>query len=165
MKNEMNDKPCSNDASASNRSQTSRREFARLLGGAVLASAGIAATRPLLPVSNAGALAPTAVAQAIEIPVGGYKLFRYPTKNDPCILVRLEVDRYAAYSQSCTHLMCPIHFQAGKRQFYCPCHEGFFNAEDGSVLAGPPRRPLPRYAVEVREGQIWVAPENPGRNG
>ena len=136
--------------------KSSRREFAKFLGCAVLAGAGVAAARPLFPIANLKAIPPKAVAQANEIPIGGYKLFRYPTKNDPCILVRLETERYVAYSQSCTHLMCPIHFQPEKRQFYCPCHEGFFNAEDGSVLAGPPRRPLPRYAVEIREGQVWV---------
>ncbi|MBI4662709.1 MAG: Rieske (2Fe-2S) protein [Verrucomicrobia bacterium] len=146
-------------------SKSSRREFAKFLGCAVMAGAGVAAARPLLPVTLAKSLAPVAIAQASEIPVGGYKLFRYPTKDDPCILVRLEADRFAAYSQRCTHLMCPIHFQAEKRQFYCPCHEGFFNAEDGSVLAGPPRRPLPRYAVELREGQVWVGPEQHENNG
>ncbi|MBI2948345.1 MAG: Rieske (2Fe-2S) protein [Verrucomicrobia bacterium] len=144
--------------------KSSRREFAKFLGCAVLAGTSVAAARPLLSVAHTKVMAPQPVADANEIPVGGYKLFRYPTKDDPCILVRLEADRFAAYSQSCTHLMCPIHFQPEKRQFYCPCHEGFFNAEDGSVLAGPPRRPLPRYTAELREGQIWVGQEQRGNN-
>ena len=93
-----------------------------------------------------------------EVPVGGYKLFRYPTEHHPCILVRLGENEFAAYSQSCTHLMCPVNYQHEKRQFYCPCHEGFFSAEDGRVLAGPPPRPLPRHPVEIRGGEIWIKP-------
>jgi Rieske Fe-S protein len=54
--------------------------------------------------------------------------------------------------------MCPVHYQHAQQQFYCPCHEGFFSARDGRVLAGPPPRPLPRYPVEVRGGQVWVVP-------
>jgi Rieske Fe-S protein len=138
--------------------KSSRREFAKLVGCTVLAGAGFAAARPLLPASTTSVIAPLSVVRTSEIPVGGYKLFRYPTKDDPCILVRLGPDEFAAYSQSCTHLMCPILFQPEKKQFCCPCHEGYFSAEDGSVLAGPPRRPLPRYEVEIRDGQIWALP-------
>jgi Rieske Fe-S protein len=29
-------------------------------------------------------------------------------------------------------------------------------APDGQVVGGPPPRPLPRYPVEVREGQVFV---------
>jgi cytochrome b6-f complex iron-sulfur subunit len=101
---------------------------------------------------------PLLVARLDEVPVGGSKLFRYPTPDHPCILVRLAEDRWAAFSQSCTHLMCPVHFKAETRQLVCPCHEGFFSAEDGRVLAGPPPQPLPSYPVEVRDGNVWVKP-------
>jgi Rieske Fe-S protein len=102
---------------------------------------------------------PKLVSRVEDLPVGGCKLFRYPTEDHPCILVRLGDNEFAAYSQSCTHLMCPVNYQHERRQFYCPCHEGFFSAEDGRVLAGPPPRPLPRYPVEIRNGEIWIMPE------
>ncbi len=73
-------------------------------------------------------------------------------------MIRPRTDRFAAYSQSCTHLMCPVYFNAEKNQLVCPCHEGFFATEDGRVLAGPPRRPLPRYPIEVRGEELWVLP-------
>lgn len=98
------------------------------------------------------------IAHVEELPVGGHKLFRYPSEEHPCILVRLGEREFAAYSQSCTHLMCPVNYQHEKKQFYCPCHEGFFSAQDGRVLAGPPPRPLPRYPVEIRNHEIWVTP-------
>ena len=102
---------------------------------------------------------PVEVATVNELPVGGYKLFKYPTPDHPCILVHLDgPPGYVAFSQSCTHLMCPVYFDGPMKQFVCPCHEGFFDATDGSVIAGPPRRPLPRYEVAVKDGKIWVGP-------
>src|SRR5436309_1019782 len=40
---------------------------------------------------------PQAVAAVDEIPVGGVKLFAYPTPEDPCILVRTAAGAYTAY--------------------------------------------------------------------
>ncbi len=97
-----------------------------------------------------------AIAGREEIPVGGSKVFHYPSSDDPCLLVRLEPERYVAFGQKCTHLGCPVHFRAAERQIYCPCHEGWFNAEDGRVLAGPPSRPLPRIALETQGEQVWA---------
>jgi Rieske Fe-S protein len=96
------------------------------------------------------------IAQIDEVPVGGVKVFRYPTANDPCILIRLAPAQLAAYSQTCTHLSCPVHYEAERRQIRCPCHEGYFAVEDGRVLAGPPRRPLPRIVLSVRGAEIWA---------
>ena len=104
---------------------------------------------------------PKFIARMDEIPVGGSKLFRYPTEADPCILIRLTTDRFVAYSRSCTHLKCPVHFNAPLNNLICPCHEGSFDAEDGRVLAGPPTRPLSRHPIEVRNQEIWVLPPRP----
>src|SRR5262249_574078 len=35
-------------------------------------------------------------------------LFRYPTDEDPCILVRRADGNFVAYSQVCTHLSCAV---------------------------------------------------------
>jgi len=135
----------------------SRRQFIKAACcSAVIVGAGWTARDHILPPPRA--TESRFVARADEIPVGGYRLFRYPTENHPCILVRLSEPEFAAYSQSCTHLMCPVNYQHESKQFYCPCHEGFFSAEDGRVLAGPPPRPLPHYPVEDRDGEIWITP-------
>lgn len=68
-------------------------------------------------------------------------------------------DEFVAYSSACTHLMCPVHYDGGTNQFVCPCHNGFFDAKDGSVIAGPPRRSLPRYEVNLSDGKILVGPK------
>ena len=137
--------------------EVSRRQFVKIACCSALAvGAGWATKDSLFPPPRA--TEPKLLGRAEEIPVGGYKLFRYPTEDHPCILVRLSEGEFAAYSQSCTHLTCPVNYQHEKKQFYCPCHEGFFSAEDGHVLAGPPRRALPRYPVENRNGEIWIQP-------
>jgi Rieske Fe-S protein len=96
------------------------------------------------------------VATAGEIPVGGVKLFSYPTSSDRCILVRTGEDEFKAFSQKCTHLSCAVYYERETGRLACPCHHGYFSAEDGSVLQGPPPRPLPRIILE-RRGQELVA--------
>jgi Rieske Fe-S protein len=96
------------------------------------------------------------VAQAGEIPVGGVKLFEYPGPEDQCIMVRTSEDQYAAYSQKCTHLSCAVYYAPDKNQLICPCHNGVFSIKDGSVIQGPPPRPLPRVVLE-RRGSDLVA--------
>jgi Rieske Fe-S protein len=96
------------------------------------------------------------IADVNELPIGGVKLFSYPTPNDACILVRPAADMYVAYSQVCTHLSCAVFFSARTQQLECPCHKGSFSVADGSVIAGPPPRPLPRVVMK-RRGQTLVA--------
>lgn len=90
------------------------------------------------------------IARVGEIPVGGVKLFEYPGPKDQCLLVRTSADAYVAYSQKCTHLSCAVYYSAAENRIECPCHEGYFSIRDGSVLQGPPTRPLPRVVLEQR---------------
>ena len=104
-----------------------------------------------------------AVARLREIPVGGVKLFRYPNPEDACILVRIGEDRFAAYSQKCTHLSCAVFYSAESRRLVCPCHDGYFSVEDGSVLEGPPPRALPAVILDRRGDElIAIGMEPPG---
>ncbi|MEO5961110.1 MAG: Rieske 2Fe-2S domain-containing protein [Opitutaceae bacterium] len=138
----------------------SRRQFVKIACcSAAAVGAGWFARDKIFPVP--AGTKQQLVGLVANLPVGGSKLFAYPTEHHPAILVRLGENEFAAYSQSCTHLMCPINYQHAQRQFHCPCHEGFFSAEDGRVLAGPPPRPLPRYPVEIRDGEIWIVPATP----
>ena len=96
------------------------------------------------------------VAAAGEIPVGGVKLFAYPTPADRCILVRTGENEYNAFSQKCTHLSCAVYYEREQNRLECPCHQGFFSIADGAVLQGPPQRPLPRVALENHGGQVFA---------
>ena len=101
-----------------------------------------------------------AIATVGALAIGESKSFTYPTEHDPCLLIRLSEDRYVAYSQKCTHLMCPVHYNRDRNQIVCPCHSGYFSPQDGRVLAGPPPEPLPSLPIEIRDEQIWVIPAN-----
>jgi Rieske Fe-S protein len=105
-------------------------------------------------VHHAPAYPAQTIAALEEVPVGGVKLFSYPTAQDPCILVRTAADAYVAYSQKCTHLSCAVYWAPGRNQLACPCHEGFFAIGDGSPQQGPPRRALPRVVLERKGGQL-----------
>jgi len=94
------------------------------------------------------------IARIGEIPVGGVKLFTYPSKDDHCILVRTSENEYVSYSQKCTHLSCAVYYSQEDNRLECPCHKGFFSIADGSVLQGPPSRPLPKIALESRAGDL-----------
>jgi Rieske Fe-S protein len=52
-----------------------------------------------------------------------------------------------AMSATCTHLGCQVQWEAKQKKFRCPCHGGVY-APDGTVLEGPPPRPL--QAIEAR---------------
>jgi len=140
-----------------------RREFTKFLGLTSLAfflGTALAAGRRLWKKIAANQARAARVAAVTEIPVGAYALFRYPTGDDPCILLRLAEDRFVAYSQECAHLSCPVMFNAATRQLECPCHKGLFSAEDGRVLAGPPKRGLDALRVSIRKDEVWVKYES-----
>jgi Rieske Fe-S protein len=96
------------------------------------------------------------VADMDEIQPGQVKLFRYPTEDVPAILIRQTNGEYVAYMQRCTHLSCPVLYEANMNKMICPCHHGEFDAATGRVLAGPPPRPLPRIRLRVENGKIMA---------
>jgi menaquinol-cytochrome c reductase iron-sulfur subunit len=59
------------------------------------------------------------------------------------------------FSRNCTDLGCPVTWDPGSECFFCPCHGGIF-AKNGERMAGPPNRPLFRYATRVRRGRVEI---------
>jgi Rieske Fe-S protein len=142
---------------ASDERYVSRRQFTKFL---TLASLGMFVGNLWIflraSFSKAPVFTPVTVGNLGEIPVDGVKLFAYPTPEDRCILVRTSEGEYNAFSQKCTHLSCAVYYEKESQRLACPCHQGYFSAKDGSVLQGPPPRPLPRVLLE-RQGQELVA--------
>jgi Rieske Fe-S protein len=71
-------------------------------------------------------------------------------------------DDFIALSSTCPHLGCKVSWRAGERCFFCPCHNGYFDAS-GNGTAGPPGREhqsLPRYALKVENGLLHVEVED-----
>jgi Rieske Fe-S protein len=132
-----------------------RRQFAKFL--TLTSIAMVAGNLWILAKSwlyRPAALPPLRVATVGEVPIGGVKLFNYPTANDPCLMIRTDADTYVAYSQVCTHLSCAVYFSAATNRIECPCHKGAFAVKDGAVISGPPSRALPRVALEQRGREL-----------
>jgi menaquinol-cytochrome c reductase iron-sulfur subunit len=70
-------------------------------------------------------------------------------------LRRENADTFIAFSINCTHLGCPVRWLPKANLFMCPCHGGVYY-EDGTVAAGPPPLPLPRYPVRVKDGDVQI---------
>lgn len=62
---------------------------------------------------------------------------------------------FVAMSNICTHLGCRVRWIDDKGQFFCPCHNGQF-AKDGSVIGGPPPRPLDRFETKIVNGVLFI---------
>ena len=95
-----------------------------------------------------------AIAVLADIPIGGVHVFHYPEEHDPCLLLRPDADTLRAFSQKCTHLSCAVYYSRESNRLECPCHKGFFSVADGSVLQGPPSRPLPKILLEKRGDEL-----------
>lgn len=116
--------------------------------------------------SQSGAPRPlgaTPIARIDELAVGGAKVFEFPAGSPPRLLVRLGEHRFVAYDQQCTHLLCPVLPEPVEGKLHCPCHNGWFDLETGRPLAGPPRRPLPRVTLEIRDGLVYATGMEEGR--
>ncbi len=64
-----------------------------------------------------------------------------------------------AFDPRCPHVGCRVRWAAAEAKFKCNCHGGEF-ALDGTVLAGPPPRPLNRFPVKDMGAVVTV--EVPG---
>ena len=64
-------------------------------------------------------------------------------------------EQFTAFAVNCTHLGCPVRWEAGAELFFCPCHGGTYYA-DGTVAAGPPPAALRQYPVRVNDGQVEI---------
>ncbi len=86
-----------------------------------------------------------------EIPLDGYKVYSF--RGDKVIVIRTE-QRVYALSAICTHLGCLVRYRP-EGFIACPCHGGKFDLS-GSVLAGPPPKPLKVYDARVAGDKIVV---------
>ncbi|MEC5425506.1 Rieske (2Fe-2S) protein [Virgibacillus sp. C22-A2] len=96
------------------------------------------------------------IADVKDVAVGDSVEFHYPSEHDSAVLIRLKKDKYVAYQNACTHLMCPVYWVKEQQEMVCPCHHGIFDANTGAPTAGPPRRPLPEVIVEVDSESIYA---------
>ena len=70
----------------------------------------------------------------------------------------LAVDDFLALSSVCPHLGCRVHWESNHNRFFCPCHNGAFNAQ-GVAISGPPAaegQSLPQYALQIVDGALYI---------
>jgi Rieske Fe-S protein len=70
-------------------------------------------------------------------------------------LVRKVSGEIVAFDSRCTHAQCAYAWVADANRFNCNCHGGAF-ALDGTVLAGPPPRPLDRFPLTVTGDRLEI---------
>ena len=144
----------------------SRREFFKKSGG-IAAGAGLVTgtlSDPALAATAADAgntVLPyprKALGGAAQMAVGQAVAFSYPDDSSPCTAIRMGAAveggvgpgrDIVAYSTLCTHMGCPVAYDAKSRCFKCPCHYSTFDAEKGGqMVCGQATEDLPRIVLE-----------------
>jgi arsenite oxidase small subunit len=92
--------------------------------------------------------------------------FSYPDGASPCLAIKTGAavpggvgpDRdIVAYSTMCTHMGCPLAYDAETKVFKCGCHFSMFDAEkEGQMICGQATEDLPRVTLEydAKDGRI-----------
>lgn len=96
---------------------------------------------------------PVPVASATELGIGDSR--KVPFGRYPALVINT-TEGLRAYSAVCTHFACIVDWNPASGMIECPCHAGYYNPLDGSVISGPPPAPLKVLSTEVVEGLIYV---------
>jgi cytochrome b6-f complex iron-sulfur subunit len=96
----------------------------------------------------------TLVGTVSDFPVNSGKVLS--VNDEPVIVVNTNAGGIKVYSAICTHLGCIVYWNEQRQVIQSPCHDGRFNPVNGAVISGPPPRPLPAYAFEIVDEQVYV---------
>jgi menaquinol-cytochrome c reductase iron-sulfur subunit len=83
------------------------------------------------------------------------KAFAGVTANTASWLRKDLNNNFIAFAVNCSHLGCPVRWEATANLFMCPCHGGVYY-HDGTVASGPPPRALSQYKVRVNRGNVQI---------
>jgi cytochrome b6-f complex iron-sulfur subunit len=147
---------------ASSKPGISRRGFIKILNQFLAVSGLAAIVAPIVAFfwpskleefpSEPKAIGPTgflAPGDSVTIPFGRY----------PALVINSHEKGVIAYSAVCTHFACLVKWNVESGMIECPCHEGFFKPEDGSVISGPPPEPLRPIPVFTQDDTIFIGGE------
>ena len=96
---------------------------------------------------------PVEVCKEEDLPVGNSQVVAFG--RYPALVINTPTGLHA-YSAVCTHFACLTKYNPEKGLIECPCHDGYFDPDDGSVVSGPPPSALTRLEVEIVDGMIYV---------
>ena len=138
-----------------------RRRMLLLLGAGVLATGSglgalLEACGPVAPVTVTLQINPATMPPGVPVEVP----FSMTNSSGASVQASMWLLKNAggsltAYDPRCTHAQCVYKWVTAENKFKCNCHGGEF-ALDGSVLAGPPPRPLNRLPVHDSAGVVTV---------
>jgi Rieske Fe-S protein len=101
------------------------------------------------------------VTEEASLAVGDSILYRTPS-GETVSITRKERNGderdFIALSSTCPHLGCQVHWEAQNNRYFCPCHNGVFDA-DGIGIEGPPGdagQTLPQYPLMVHNGLLMI---------
>lgn len=152
--------------------QLSRRDFikstAAAIGGLIAALIGIPSVVFLLsPAMKSGGESNAAIALGPleNYPIGVPTRFDFTlTKvngwertatNYGLYVVRKSGNEVRVFSDVCTHLGCRVTWHEDQKHYISPCHDGHFDIL-GSVVSGPPPRPLDEFMTKIEGGELFV---------
>lgn len=141
--------------------------MAGALGAFLAAAVGVPlAGAVLAPAARKDEAQWTVLGTESEFPVGEPRMITFGATREDAYLrttvsrtvwvYRTDVDRLIVYNARCTHLGCLVSYRSSSQSFLSPCHGGVFDVRDGSVLEGPPPRPLDQLEYRVERGELSV---------
>jgi Rieske Fe-S protein len=77
----------------------------------------------------------------------------------PALVIHVPGQGIVAYSSVCTHFACLVKWNPESGMIECPCHEGYFDPRDGSVISGPPPEALHAFQVFTQDDTLFIGGE------
>lgn len=148
--------------------ETARRTFLSGAGSVAMAS-GLAASYGTLAVMAGRFLYPAGdtprgwmfLTETGRLKPGESFTYKAPSGQTvavACVGSGGRAEDFLALSSVCPHLGCQVHWEAQQSRFFCPCHNGTFDAS-GKATAGPPAaagQSLLRYPLKVENGLLFI---------
>ena len=138
---------------------SSRVVMAAGLGGGYGLFAWVGA-RFMLP-ARLGQMHQLFVSRVADVAVGSTLLYQTPNGRTVNVTRRgtdgIAAD-FIALSSTCPHLGCQVRWEGQNNRYFCPCHNGTFDAQ-GTATGGPPfdaGLSLPRYVLTVQKGLLYI---------
>lgn len=142
-------------------SKITRHDFLKVMTRFLLIAGGIAIFGPIISYFFPATLEetpsePVPISPENELLPNASKTVQFG--RYPAIIINTD-QGLRAYSAVCTHFACIVKWNPELYEIVCPCHEGYFDPYDGSVISGPPPTPLESLPVNIVDGQIYVGGE------
>ncbi len=135
-----------------------RRDFLRVLNRFLVAAGLFGILGPVVaffypPVLEEESTMPVSVASVSELAIDDSR--KVPFGRYPALVINT-TEGLRAYQAVCTHFACIVDWNPDSGMIECPCHAGFFDPLNGSVISGPPPAPLRALAIEIIDAMIII---------